>query len=427
MLNQNIIVIVHNQKEQFIEWLNVIADNIEINWSQFVIVDNCSNDGLNEILKDTDFNYVFCEERESYAAIINTVVSEFVMEDTVYVTSPKYTFDFNIIQKLNEVLKKEKFMAVSQVGADAGILFEYWKSYDLNPMCILYDVDTMKKLGMFDENLITSENVLLDYIFRGVNEKRFAAQCYFKQIKDNFCEKDSTYGIQEKEHDREVLKQKWNMNYFNTMPNKGLVYMMQSKPDENINVLEVGCDCGANLLAIQNVYRNAKLYGVEINEDAAKIASNIFNVQIGNIEDENLKFGDIVFDYIIFGDVLEHLHSPEKVINYCKSMLKKDGRIIACIPNLMHYSVMKDLINGNFTYSDMGLLDRTHIHFFTYNEIIRLFKDAGYEIENIASVGGIEHERDKELVKSLLSISSGAEEHMFTTFQYLVSVVKNGK
>lgn len=108
-------------------------------------------------------------------------------------------------------------------------------------------------------------------------------------------------------------------------------------------------------------------------------------------------------------------------------MLKKDGRIIACIPNLMHYSVMKDLINGNFTYSDMGLLDRTHIHFFTYNEIIRLFKDAGYEIENIASVGGIEHERDKELVKSLLSISSGAEEHMFTTFQYLVSVVKNGK
>ena len=63
MLNQNIIVIVHNQKEQFIEWLNVIADNIEINWSQFVIVDNCSNDGLNEILKDTDFNYVFCEER----------------------------------------------------------------------------------------------------------------------------------------------------------------------------------------------------------------------------------------------------------------------------------------------------------------------------------------------------------------------------
>ena len=236
-----------------------------------------------------------------------------------------------------------------------------------------------------------------------------------------------TYGIQEKEHDREVLKQKWNMNYFNTMPNKGLVYMMQSKPDENINVLEVGCDCGANLLAIQNAYRNAKLYGVEINEDAAKIASNIFNVQIGNIEDENLKFGDIVFDYIIFGDVLEHLHSPEKVINYCKSMLKKDGRIIACIPNLMHYSVMKDLINGNFTYSDMGLLDRTHIHFFTYNEIIRLFKDAGYEIENIASVGGIEHERDKELVKSLLSISSGAEEHMFTTFQYLVSVVKNGK
>lgn len=426
MLDQNIIIIVHNQKEQLMQLLNAISDNIDINWNSFVIVDNYSQDGLNEILKDTDFNCIYCDEHvESYATIINTVINEFMMEGTVYVTSPKYIFDVHMVEILNSTLQKEHFIAVSPSDLYYKNLSEYWKSLDLNPMSVLYDVNKLKKMGMLDENLITAENVLKDYIFRAINQKEFAAQYYVEQINENVeYNDDATYNMQQNEHDRQVLKKKWNMNYFNTIPNLGLVYMMQSKPDDKITVLEVGCDCGANLIAIHNAYRNAELYGIEINEDAAKIASNVFNVQTGNIEEENLQYEQYSFDYIIFGDVLEHLHEPERVVSYCRNLLKEDGRIIACIPNLMHYSVMKELLNGNFTYRDTGLLDRTHIHFFTFNEILRLFNEAGYEIENISSVGGVKTDKDMEFVKRMMKISSGAEEHMFTTFQYLVSAIK---
>lgn len=60
----------------------------------------------------------------------------------------------------------------------------------------------------------------------------------------------------------------------------------------------------------------------------------------------------------------------------------------------------------------------------TINEILRLFNEAGYEIENISSVGGVKNDKDMEFVKRMIKISSGAEEHMFTTFQYLVSAIK---
>ena len=62
---------------------------------------------------------------------------------------------------------------------------------------------------------------------------------------------------------------------------------------------------------------------------------------------------------MVFGDVLEHLKDPERILRECASVLKSDGEILACIPNLMHYSVLHGLLHGNFTYMDTGLLDRT--------------------------------------------------------------------
>ena len=56
-----------------------------------------------------------------------------------------------------------------------------------------------------------------------------------------------------------------------------------------------------------------------------------------------------MFDYIIFGDVLEHLHDPMAALAYCKDFLKEEGRIIANIPNVMHISVIEELLKGNFT------------------------------------------------------------------------------
>lgn len=84
----------------------------------------------------------------------------------------------------------------------------------------------------------------------------------------------------------------------------------------------------------------------------------------------------------------------------------------------------KELLNGNFTYRDTSLLDGMHIYFSVFSEILRLFNEARYEIENISSLDGVKTDKDVEFVKRMMKISSGAEEHMFTTFQYLVSAIK---
>ena len=216
------------------------------------------------------------------------------------------------------------------------------------------------------------------------------------------------------------------MNYFNTRENDFLISGIKKKSTEEFSILEIGCDCGANLLEIQNRFPNANTYGVEINPAAAAIASHISKVQVANIEEKLLDFEGEQFDYIIFGDVLEHLRDLKGAILYCRSLLKEDGRMIASIPNLMHYSVMRQLLNGNFSYTETGLLDRTHIHFFTYNEICRMFQETGYQIEHIFHTRvGTPSESDVEFVNKLKSMSSDTKEFMFWAFQYNVTVKLN--
>ena len=128
--------------------------------------------------------------------------------------------------------------------------------------------------------------------------------------------------------------------------------------------------------------------------------------------------------YIIFGDVLEHLHNPQAVIRYCRTLLEDEGYILTSIPNLMHISVMKQLLSGHFIYEDSGLLDRTHIHFFTYKEIVQMFMDEDFQLENVLSVTMGMTGEDEELMKKLLEISQDVQPFMYQTFQYKVAARK---
>ena len=114
---------------------------------------------------------------------------------------------------------------------------------------------------------------------------------------------------------------------------------------------------------------HCEVYIVEIDEDAYKTAS--FWARDGvcdNIENYSWleKFRDVEFDYIIFSDVLEHLSNPYDVLFHAKKLLKADGKVIASVPNIAHSGVLAELLLNRFHYRETGLLDRTHIHFFSY-------------------------------------------------------------
>lgn len=143
-------------------------------------------------------------------------------------------------------------------------------------------------------------------------------------------------------------------------------------------VLDVGCATG--YLAQALVERGCTVSGVELDGESAEEArTHLERLVIGDLETMDLAeaFGDDRFDVIVFGDVLEHLRDPLPVLRNAKALLADRGSVVASIPNVAHGSVRLALLAGRFDYQDLGLLDSTHVRFFTRSSVEDLFREAG--------------------------------------------------
>ncbi len=155
-------------------------------------------------------------------------------------------------------------------------------------------------------------------------------------------------------------------------------------PKDATDILEIGCAAG---MTGRELKKNSDVYfaGVEIDHKAALEAKKVLDCVIeGNVETLDLPFEEQRFDCILFADVLEHLVDPLTVLKKIRKFLKMDGTIIASIPNVQYLGVLNQLVEGNWTYKDEGILDRTHLRFFTYREILKLFDEAGYKISTVS-------------------------------------------
>lgn len=147
-------------------------------------------------------------------------------------------------------------------------------------------------------------------------------------------------------------------------------------------VLDVGCSEG-ELGAIIKEKFNSKVYGIEISEKAIEIAKKrLDKVMKINIEDE-FELDEKNFDVIIFADILEHLYNPEQCINKFKKYLADDGYFIISIPNIANWLIRLKLLFGNFDYEPAGILDDTHIRFFTFKSIKKMIEKLGLKIKKI--------------------------------------------
>jgi SAM-dependent methyltransferase len=88
-----------------------------------------------------------------------------------------------------------------------------------------------------------------------------------------------------------------------------------------------------------------------------------------------------VFDFGVFGDVLEHLRDPWTVLAATRTLLADDARVIVSIPNIGHWSARREIALGRFPYAESGLFDRTHLRFFTRASALALAETAGYDVE----------------------------------------------
>ena len=110
------------------------------------------------------------------------------------------------------------------------------------------------------------------------------------------------------------------------------------------------------------------------------------DVLVGNVEQMSLNFEANSFDAIIMTELLEHLVNPWQIVNQIKTYLKPNGIIVASSPNVRHFSIIWKLINGSWNYQERGILDKTHLRFFTKSTFIDLFTQAGLEVELIEPI-----------------------------------------
>jgi len=152
-------------------------------------------------------------------------------------------------------------------------------------------------------------------------------------------------------------------------------------------VLDIGCATG--YLAEQMKKNGCYVVGVENDPDAANIAKQYCeNVIIGDIEHlKKLPYPKEYFDVIVYSDILEHLRRPDLVLMRFKKYLATNGHVIASIPNTAIFSVRLKLLFGKFEYEEKGILDKTHLRFFTLKTAKSLFETSGYEVIEVDYTG----------------------------------------
>ena len=174
-----------------------------------------------------------------------------------------------------------------------------------------------------------------------------------------------------------------DVSYFRNIRSEIAEYVKKG----NNHVLDVGCGAGYFGEYLKTTGRATKIIGIEIDEVAASEAlTKLDQVLCANLNQTSVidvlkDFDKASFDYIVCADVLEHLIDPWKVFAELVTYLKPNGRLVTSIPNVRHWSVWLPLIlRGHWEYREAGIMDSTHLRFFTRRSAAALLNGAGLNI-----------------------------------------------
>lgn len=165
---------------------------------------------------------------------------------------------------------------------------------------------------------------------------------------------------------------------YNDRPHGGHEKLLALAGSPN-RALDVGCSTGD--LARRLVTRGSTVVGIELDEQSAEEARKVCaQVFVGDVEQMELPFERGEFDVIVCGDVLEHLRDPARFLERLRPLLAAGGRLVLTTPNVANWAMRLGLLAGRWRYTDRGILDRTHLHFFTRRTLVETLEEAGYRI-----------------------------------------------
>ena len=161
--------------------------------------------------------------------------------------------------------------------------------------------------------------------------------------------------------------------------------LLRMIPHSCKRIVEIGCSSGALAREFKNQNKHAHWIGIEIDPSYAALADRFCDKTIVvDIETCTETFYDSFTDRDcwVFGDTLEHLKDPWSVLGKIRNVIPPDGSVVVCVPNAQHWSLIVRMAIGDFRYQDSGLLDRTHLRWFTRKTLIEMFNQQGFKIVN---------------------------------------------
>ncbi len=181
-------------------------------------------------------------------------------------------------------------------------------------------------------------------------------------------------------------------------------------PNNYEKVLEIGCGEGHFK---RNLNESSEVWGIEPTNAAHVASKNLYKVLHGYYQDVYDELPDNYFDLVVCNDVIEHMNDHDKFLKSIKKKITENGYIVGSIPNVRYiYNLYQLMVNKEWFYEDSGVLDRTHLRFFTEKSLRRTFNENGYLIEKLhginseltkpLSVNIIKHKSIKAIVKRAL-------------------------
>lgn len=448
-----IVILTYNN----LEYTKICIDSIRKynNNFELVVIDNNSTDGTAEWLKSQKgIKYILNEENRGFPAGCNQGIEISNKDNDIFLLNNDTVIMPNSIFNLRMGLYSTK--KVGAVGAISNNIAynqqvdlnydnfddyieyatlnnvtdeeKYEKRLKLVGFAMLIKRQALNKAGNLDE-IFTPGNYEDDDISLRIVKKRYDLLL----CKDSYIHHFGNISFKKKPVEyKKLLKnnaikfeEKWGFDNKKALYiAKEVIDLIKEKEDKYFRILQVGCGCGATLLEIKNRFTNSELYGVEVNKDAAIIAKQYFEVSTQNIERDELRFEKNFFDYIIFAEEIAHLYNPKKVLENMREYLKSDGYIIASIPNVMNYKILRSLINGSWNYTKEGIMAVENIRYFTKGDIINILHNSSYDSIFIQGVKGEYSDADENFINEISKISSIGEKEEFKDCMYLVKARK---
>lgn len=162
-------------------------------------------------------------------------------------------------------------------------------------------------------------------------------------------------------------------------------YIAELPVSDTASILEVGCGDGATGAWALSERKCFRYVGIELFKPVALRAKDrLSDVIVGNVETMPLPLPPASFDALIMSEVLEQLIEPGATLKQLASLLRPGAVVFASSPCIAHHSMLRNIVQGRFDYEETGMMDRTHVRWFTPSSFATMFRDAGFVVDSVA-------------------------------------------